>query len=298
MFTAVYISVIVALNSNLVISFNSNHILRSTRYSSVLRSTNPSEDASPDLIVDLDELARESATEAFKVVPTLNIPVAKEEERKAPRQAEWFPLLLAPDYLDGSLGGDVGFDPIGFSAKPGWLSWMREAEVKHSRLAMLGAIGWPASELWHNRIADALGLESILVDGTKAPSVLNGGLNNNFIYGIFIFTIVSSGILEFIALQKGKSATWEDKDNVNKAGDYGFDPLGLYTIRKTFYLDRITENISREERTRRAKLDMDTAEIKNGRLAMIGLTGIVVQEFIFGNSVVDQTPFFFGDPLQ
>ena len=30
---------------------------------------------------------------------------------------------------------------------PKQVMWMREAEVKHSRLAMLAAAGWPISEL-------------------------------------------------------------------------------------------------------------------------------------------------------
>ena len=34
----------------------------------------------------------------------------------APRQAKWFPMLLSPPALDGALAGDVGFDPLGFSA--------------------------------------------------------------------------------------------------------------------------------------------------------------------------------------
>ena len=36
------------------------------------------------------------------------------------------------------------------------------------------------------------------------------------------------------------------------------------------------------------------AEIKNGRVAMMAITGMAVQECLWGNPVVDQTPFFFG----
>merc|ERR1712232_1516501 len=38
---------------------------------------------------------------------------------------------------------------------------------------------------------------------------------------------------------------------------------------------------------------MQTAEIKNGRLAMMGITGLAIQEFATGVSVVDQYPIFF-----
>merc|ERR1719199_1248113 len=46
--------------------------------------------------------------------------------------------------------------------------------------------------------------------------------------------------------------------------------------------------------------EMETAEIKNGRLAMLAITGFAIQEAIYGTPVVDQTPLFFtffGDIL-
>ena len=68
------------------------------------------------------------------------------------------PFLPRPINLDGSYVGDVGFDPFylssipknfaGFIQPPSWeevegistLYWMREAELKHGRVAMLA---WP-----------------------------------------------------------------------------------------------------------------------------------------------------------
>ena len=55
------------------------------------------------------------------------------------------------------------------------LKFMRNAELKHARLAMLASLGWPASELYHKELADTFGLESILASNDKAPSVMNGG---------------------------------------------------------------------------------------------------------------------------
>ncbi len=57
-------------------------------------------------------------------------------------------------------------------------------------------------------------------------------------------------------------------------GDYGFDPLGLHGVRGD-------------------KKTMQTAEIKNGRLAMIAITAFVFQEFFTGVSVVNETPYLF-----
>ena len=108
------------------------------------------------------------------------------------------PAMVAPAYLDGSLAGDIGFDPLCLTALArrgpdsildGTLStedrqaqmlkmpaeeqrlsvaWMREAEVKHGRLAMLAAAGWPLAEL--------LNSGSLYTSGGRAPSLFNGGL--------------------------------------------------------------------------------------------------------------------------
>lgn len=42
------------------------------------------------------------------------------------------PFLDRPPKLDGSLPGDVGFDPLGFSNKFD-INFLREAEVKHGK---------------------------------------------------------------------------------------------------------------------------------------------------------------------
>jgi Ca2+-binding EF-hand superfamily protein len=45
------------------------------------------------------------------------------------------------------LVGNKGFDPLGFATSLTTLKAYREAELKHGRLAMLAALGWPVSEL-------------------------------------------------------------------------------------------------------------------------------------------------------
>ena len=183
---------------------------------------NAGADASGKLDVDLDELSKESAAAAaFKTTVDLSEMTVKPESRKAPRQAGWLPLLLSPEALDGTMAGDVGFDPLGFSRTKQDLNRMREAEIKHARLAMLGAAGWPMSEIWHRELADSFGLESILADGDRAPSVLNGGLSNEWIIAAGVFSLVVGGLLEAKSFEASKRAGY-------KPGDYNFDPLRLY----------------------------------------------------------------------
>ena len=50
------------------------------------------------------------------------------------------PFLSQPEGLDGSMAGNVGFDPLGFSSYID-VKWLREAELKHGRICMLAWTG-------------------------------------------------------------------------------------------------------------------------------------------------------------
>jgi hypothetical protein len=56
---------------------------------------------------------------------------------KLPQMSESLPFLVRPAALDGTMVGDVGFDPLGFAKSKRDLLYYREAEIKHARLAML-----------------------------------------------------------------------------------------------------------------------------------------------------------------
>lgn len=133
-------------------------------------------------------------------------------------------------------------------------------------------------------------MDSILAQADKAPSILNGGLANNWIIGSGIFALLIGAVLEFGTMEASQKVGYVP-------GDLGFDPLRLHTLRSAFKLDKITEQITAEEKILRAKKDMELAEIKHGRLAMLAITAYAAQEFVSGIPVVQQTPFFFGDPI-
>merc|ERR1740127_300849 len=78
---------------------------------------------------------------------------------------------------DQTLAGDFGFDPLLLADTPKKLAWFREAEIRHARLAMLAAVGWPLSELFDGPLAKTLGVQSALLPDGRAPSILNGGLD-------------------------------------------------------------------------------------------------------------------------
>ena len=56
------------------------------------------------------------------------------------------PFLEQPAHLDGSMAGDVGFDPLGLGSAYN-MKWMREAELKHGRMCQLAWLGYVAVDL-------------------------------------------------------------------------------------------------------------------------------------------------------
>jgi len=185
-------------------------------------------------------------------------------------KSQSLPFAPRPKLLDGTLAGDVGFDPFGLAGDSKEdLIFKREAEIKHSRLAMLAAVGWPIAELFDRKIAGFLGINDSLTPTGQAPSLLNGGLEK--IEPEFWVILVSvAGLAEI-----GADETKEEKGDKYIPGDCGFDPLKLFPENK-------------EE-----QLLMMTKEIKHGRIAMMAILGYVVQELLYNSPVTDETPFFF-----
>merc|ERR1719443_1560652 len=56
------------------------------------------------------------------------------------------PFLKKPPALDGSMVGDMGFDPLGITTTitelGGDLKYVREAELMHGRVSMLATVGF------------------------------------------------------------------------------------------------------------------------------------------------------------
>lgn len=184
------------------------------------------------------------------------------------------PFLPRPKLLDGTLPGDVGFDPFNLGgADKATLLNMREAELKHGRLAMLAAVGWPLAELFDDKIAGALGLQPALTSTGASPSLLNGGLDKiEPDYWVIVASI--AGLAELSSKE-----TKEEKGKQYIAGDCGFDPLGLFPDNKE------------------GMLAMQTKEIKHSRIAMMAVLGYAAQEALFRSPVTDETPMFFKSIL-
>mmetsp|Transcript_20847 Transcript_20847/g.62203 ORF Transcript_20847/g.62203 Transcript_20847/m.62203 type:complete len:392 (+) Transcript_20847:2386-3561(+) len=192
------------------------------------------------------------------------------------------PELPRPEILDGTHAGDYGFDPAGFVTTPEELYTQMEAEVRHCRLAMLCAAGWPLSEIKGADFFDGY----FLADGGRAPSVLNGGLFDTFpplplmaVAGFFAFV----GVRELQTLNRLKCNTLyghvhsadheaiQDEWPWGVAGDDDFDPLGLYGLVGN---DAVGRHVMRE------------MELNHGRVAMLAVLAYVVIEAVTGIPVV------------
>merc|ERR1719515_627382 len=157
-------------------------------------------------------------------------------------------------------GGKV-FDPMGLSkiASEETLAWYRAAELKHSRVAMAAVTGWAyvssGGPLFPGYLSIEQGItfESLGRDGYAAwDAVPDSGK-------LQIIGVV--GILDLL----GEAAV---KPHYMMGGTPGkiprlWDPLGF------------TKKLSPETLARKR-----TAELKNGRLAMIGVMSLVSAHFI------------------
>jgi hypothetical protein len=196
--------------------------------------------------------------------------------------------------------GDAGFDPLGLSDTPEKFFWYREAEVKHSRLAMLAAVGWPASELFHDPVARFIehtfpNVPDILdhtIDRT-APALLNHGLS--FVPSTFwVGAVLTTAALEYRGWIVKQAGLMSEDGYV--IGEFGFDPLNLWTLAASDSVSSESKEAA-EAQEQRARDAMSTAELKNGRLAMIAVLGYVVQEAVTRVPIVAQTPYLFKPAL-
>jgi hypothetical protein len=183
------------------------------------------------------------------------------------QRSKALPFLPRPAALDGSMVGDVGFDPFylssieknfaGFLQPPSWenvgpgiptLYWMREAELKHSRVSMMAVAGWIATDLgarfpfpMFQNIPNAYSAHDTLVEqGTMAVMLLAVG-----------FVEVASGAV-LVQVAKGECD--------RAAGDFGLDPPGILKGKSQAFVD-----------------DMKLKELNNGRIAMLAFGGIATQ---------------------
>mmetsp|Transcript_29521 Transcript_29521/g.68659 ORF Transcript_29521/g.68659 Transcript_29521/m.68659 type:complete len:147 (+) Transcript_29521:515-955(+) len=132
------------------------------------------------------------------------------------------------------------------------------------------AVGWPASELWDKAFASQFGLEPMLDEFNRAPSLLNGGLERvSPIWWGFCLGLTAA--IDMYGISKARRG-----DDNYRPGMLGFDPFNFYPADK-----------KGQER-------VELAEIKHGRLAMLTVVSYSWQEWTTKMAVVDETPALFA----
>eukprot|EP00595_Chromulina_sp_UTEXLB2642_P000446 CAMPEP_0196762414 /NCGR_PEP_ID=MMETSP1095-20130614/1889_1 /TAXON_ID=96789 ORGANISM="Chromulina nebulosa, Strain UTEXLB2642" /NCGR_SAMPLE_ID=MMETSP1095 /ASSEMBLY_ACC=CAM_ASM_000446 /LENGTH=182 /DNA_ID=CAMNT_0042113235 /DNA_START=103 /DNA_END=651 /DNA_ORIENTATION=+ len=178
--------------------------------------------------------------------------------------------MSAAESLPGAIAPLGFFDPLSLSADKtsGEIKKIREAELKHGRVAMLAFLGILVGESFNP-----------FFDGKiTGPAIYQFQQADDLVSYFWV------GVLFVIALVEGQNILtgWESPAETNARatgvaelresyvnGDLGFDPLGLKpTTESDFEVIR-------------------TKELNNGRLAMIGVAGIVAQELVNGKGVLE-----------
>jgi Chlorophyll A-B binding protein len=162
------------------------------------------------------------------------------------------------DNAKGLVGTDIEFpefDPLGFTknATPEQLTWYRMAELKHGRICMLAALGQIVQYFHHPVFPET-------INGDKPFAAAATVFNERPLAAaqilLAIFAVEALG--QFNQVKEGR-----------EPGDLDFDPLGLKP--------------SDPELLEKVQL----RELKNGRLAMLAASGMLLQEFQNGVGVLE-----------
>jgi len=182
--------------------------------------------------------------------------------------------------LPGSLDPVPEFDPLGFAtdADLGQIKKYREAELQHGRVAMLATIGMlvteepiefhPLFEAYNKDIGPAIRhldeVRSVSPIFFELLGLIIGALElNRALKG---WEAPDAGTAGRLPSEDG-GTVFQDLREDYYPGDVGFDPLGL----------KPSDPAEFEA--------LHTKELQNGRLAMIGIAGMVVQEIVNGKEI-------------
>ncbi|XP_060207834.1 chlorophyll a-b binding protein, chloroplastic [Lycium barbarum] len=196
-----------------------------------------------------------------------------------PDRPLWFPGSTPPEWLDGSLPGDFGFDPLGLSSDPESLKWNVQAEIVHCRWAMLGAAG-----IFIPEFLTKIGI-------LNTPSWYTAGEQEYFTDTTTLF------VIELVLIGWAEGRRWAD---IIKPGCVNTDPIfpnNKLTGTDVGYpgglwFDPLGWGSGSPEKIK----ELRTKEIKNGRLAMLAVMGAWFQHIYTGTGPIDNLFAHLADP--
>lgn len=165
--------------------------------------------------------------------------------------------------LPGAIAPLGFFDPLGFTkdASLGEIKRLREAEVMHSRVAMMAVLGFLIQE---NTPTITYGFKHTTIGINQLADT-----PGTVFFGFFLFI----NLCEAYRANKG----WVEP---------GLGPL--FTLRENYYPGDLSFDPLGMKPTSAKEFDsMQSKEISNGRLAMLAVAGIVAQELVNGKAILE-----------
>ncbi|KAM6551791.1 hypothetical protein CsatB_001599 [Cannabis sativa] len=193
----------------------------------------------------------------------------------------WLPGLDPPPYLDGSLAGDYGFDPLGLGEDPESLRWYVQAELVHARFAMLGVAGILLTDLL--RVA---GISNLPL-WYKAGAIKYGFANTET---LFIVQLILMGFVETKRYMDFVSPGSQAK----KGSFFGLE-VALEGLEPGYPGGPLLNPLGLAKDIKNSK-EWKLKEIKNGRLAMMAMLGFFVQASVTHVGPVDNLLEHLSDP--
>ncbi|XP_043725275.1 chlorophyll a-b binding protein CP29.2, chloroplastic-like [Telopea speciosissima] len=222
----------------------------------------------------------------------------------------WFPSTKAPEWLDGSLAGDYGFNPFGLGKPAEYLQFDYDSldqnlakneagdvigtrsesfDVRSTPLQpydeVFGLQRFRECELIHGRWAMLATLGALAVESLTGVTWQDAGkveliegasyLGQPLPFSLTSLILIEVLVIGYIEFQR--NAELDPEKRLYPGGKF-FDPLGL---------------ASDPEKKSRLQL----AEIKHARLAMVGFLGFAVQAAATGKGPLNNWATHLSDPL-
>jgi light-harvesting complex I chlorophyll a/b binding protein 3 len=217
--------------------------------------------------------------------------IARASLEKPTRQT-WFASPQSLSYLDGSLPGDFGFDPLGLSDPEGAGNfidpkWLQYGEVFNGRWAMLGAAGMIAPEILGSF---GIGPKIIWFQSGVIPPL---GTYEYWAdpYALFVAEIALLGFAEHRRAQDYYSPGYAPKTpllGIEKLVPGSGDPI---------YPGGPVFNFAGFGKTDAELHKYKTNEIRNGRLAMLACLGYFIQAIFTGVGPYQNLLDHLSDPV-
>lgn len=201
---------------------------------------------------------------------------------RAQQRPTWLPGLDPPPYLDGTLAGDFGFDPLGLGEDPESLRWYVQAELVHARFAMAGIAGILFTDLL--RVTGIRDLPVWYEAGAAKYEIANAQT-------LFIIQLILMGYAE-----TKRYMDYVSPGSQGQEGSFFFGmEAALEGLEPGYPGGPLLNPLGLARDTKDAR-DRKLKEIKNGRLAMVAMLGIFVQASVTHAGPIDNLVEHLSDP--